>query len=107
MKRSRIKTLPDLDLPRTKPRSFAEWKTLRRWCELPVSEQSIPGYIMRMTREEAGLTQVELALRLKVTQQAVAQAERWQSNPTVGFMASWVEACGKKMDINISTPHAN
>ena len=102
MKRSRIETLPDLDLPRVRPRSFMEWKTLKRWGELPDSEENIPGYLMRTVREEAGLTQAELADRLEVTQQAVAQAERWLSNPTVGFMASWVRACGREFELSTS-----
>jgi DNA-binding XRE family transcriptional regulator len=91
--------LPVLDLPRGKPRSFVEWKTLRRWGQLPPAENSVPGYLMRLAREEAGLTQVELARRLGSTQQAVAQAERWQSNPTVSFMKTWMKACGKELEL--------
>jgi len=100
---NRFKTspLPNLDLPRKKPRSFVEWKTLRRWGQLPGSEQSVPGYLLRLAREEAGLTQTELAQELKVSQQSVAQAERWQSNPTIGFMKDWIRACGREMEIRI------
>ena len=103
VKRSRIKSFPDLDLPRVRPRSFVEWKTLKRWGELPDSEVAVSGYLLRMVREEAGLTQTQLASMLEVTQQAVAQAERWQSNPTVGFMTQWAKACGKELEIKIST----
>jgi DNA-binding XRE family transcriptional regulator len=99
MKKNAVKPLLDLDLPRVKPRSFVEWKTLRRWGQLPGSELGVPGYLLRVAREEAGLTQTKLASRLDVTQQAVAQAERWLSNPTIAFMASWMRACGRELDL--------
>ena len=104
MKKTRIASLPGLDLPRKKPRSFVEWKTLKRWGELPESELGVPGYLLRTIREEAGFTQTELAARLEVTQQAVAQAERWQSNPTIGFMKEWMKVCGR--ELKISMQHA-
>ena len=49
------------------PRDFAEWTTLRRWGKLPEAERDVPGYILRMAREGAGLTQRELAVRLGVS----------------------------------------
>lgn len=94
--------LPALDLPRGKPRSYIEWKTLRRWDQLPLQERSVPGYLLKLAREEANLTQRELALRLSTSQQAITQAERWQSNPTVNFMRSWMKACGKKLELGYS-----
>ena len=48
---------------RTKPRSFVEWKALRRWGRLPRWEVEPAGYLLRLAREEAGLTQVEFAKR--------------------------------------------
>lgn len=87
------------NLPRGKPRSYLEWKTLRRWNQLPSRERSVPGYLLKLAREEAGLTQIELSVRLGSSQQAVAQAERWKANPTVSFMRSWVKACGKELEI--------
>ena len=106
VKRSWIRPLPELDLPKVRPRSFVQWKTLKRWGELPGPELTVPGYVLRTAREEAGLTQNQLALKLEVTQQAVAQAERWQSNPTIGFMTQWMRACGKELEIKVSTPGA-
>ena len=102
MKGSRVKSLPGLNLPRTRPRGFVEWKTLKRWGELPESELGVPGYLLRTVREEAGLTQTELAQNLEVTQQAVAQAERWQANPTIGFMRDWVRSCGRELQLDIA-----
>ena len=53
--------LPDLDLSRVKPRSSVEWKTLRRCGKLPDPERSLPGYLLRLTLGEAGMTQAQLA----------------------------------------------
>lgn len=86
---------------RTRPRSYVEWKTLRRWGKLPPWEPLRPGYLLRLTREEVGLSQVELAAKLGVTQQAVARAERWDSNPTVRLLERWAEACGGRLRIEL------
>ena len=86
---------------RTRPRAFAEWQALRRWGKLPVAERDVVGYLMRELREEAGLTQNELAGRLGVSQQAVHQAERWASNPTVNFLRAWAAACGGELEIRL------
>src|ERR1700730_16564350 len=81
-------------LVRRRPRSFAEWKALRGWGKLLSWEIKPAGYLMRLAREKADLTQIELARRLGCSQQAVAQAERWESNPTVEFIRKWADACG-------------
>jgi DNA-binding XRE family transcriptional regulator len=88
-------------LTRRRPRSFVEWRTLRDWDKLPKREASVPGYLLRVAREEAGLTQAELARSLGVTQQAVAQAERWESNPTIGFVERWAAACNRRLEIRL------
>ena len=93
---------PELRLSRGRPRVFLEWATLRRWGKLPEREQSVVGYLLRSAREGAGLTQRALASRLGVSQQAVAQAERWVSNPTVDLIRRWAAACGAKATIRLS-----
>jgi DNA-binding XRE family transcriptional regulator len=93
--------LPELNLVRKRPREYLEWRTLRLWERLPVSERDIPGYLLRMAREEAGLTQQRLADELEITQQAVAQAERWIYNPSVNFMKRWARACGMSTRIEL------
>ena len=93
-------TMPNLT--RRRPRSFLEWRTLREWGKLPEREQVVWGYLLRIAREESGLTQAELARSLGVTQQAVAQAERWDSNPTVAFIERWSRACKCKLEMRIS-----
>lgn len=90
------------DLTRRRPRAFVEWRQLRAWGRLPDREADVSGYLLRSAREEAGLTQTELAHRLGVTQQAVAGAERWSSNPTVGLMRRWAEACGRRLEIRLT-----
>ena len=89
-------------LVRRRPRSFAEWKALRAWGKLPPWELEPVGYLLRVAREAAELTQAELAARLNCSQQAIGQAERWESNPTVEFMRRWAKACGSEVRIEIS-----
>jgi len=92
-------TIPNLT--RRRPRDFVEWRTLRDWGKLPEREASVPGYLLRVVREKAGLTQAQLAHSLGVTQQAVAQAERWESNPTIAFIERWAEACNHRLEIKL------
>ncbi|MDX1645373.1 MAG: helix-turn-helix transcriptional regulator [Thermoanaerobaculia bacterium] len=79
-------------LRRRRPRSYTEWRTLRQWGELSPEERRLPGYLLRLARERAGLTQHQMAERLGCSQQAVSQAERWESNPTVDFLETWARA---------------
>lgn len=101
------------DLPRlspeswsARPRDFVEWRTLREWDETPYWEIDPPGYFLRLAREEAGLTQAELGERLGVSQQAVAQSERWDANPTVALMRRWAAACEARLEIDFVRPAA-
>ena len=89
-------------LRRRRPRDYEEWKALAAWGRLPPWEQRAPGYQLRRARESAGLTQQELAERLGISQQAIARAERWASNPTVRFMESWAQALGVRLEIEIA-----
>lgn len=88
-------------LRRRRPRSYAEWKTLRRWGQLPTQERQIPGFLLRLARERASLTQLEMAERLGCSQQAVSQAERWDSNPTVDFLESWARTTGHELLLDL------
>jgi DNA-binding XRE family transcriptional regulator len=95
---------PGLRLSRSRPRDFVEWQALGRWGKLPAWERDVAGYLLRQAREVAGLTQKQLAETLGVSQQAVAQAERWNANPSVGFMRRWAEACGVSLEIGFTAP---
>ena len=94
-----MNTIATLNLNRSRPRAFLEWQTLRGWGQLPDREVDVPGYLLRTVREDAALTQAELAEKLGITQQAVARAERWSSNPTVGFIGRWANACGQRFEL--------
>ena len=85
-----------------KPRDFAEWKALRRWDKLPEEEKAVAGFLLRLARDEAGLTQAQLAHRLGISQQAVARTERWSSNPTWTLLRAWTEACGRALVIELA-----
>ncbi|MFV1956750.1 MAG: helix-turn-helix domain-containing protein [bacterium] len=102
LKESRTVDLPDLDLTRSRPRAFEEWKVLKSWGRLPVWEQDIPGYLLRTAREDSGFTQGVLGAELGISQQAVAQAERWTSNPSVAFMRDWFKACGLDLKLTVT-----
>ena len=95
---SRRPSLPR-GLTRRRQRSYEKWKVLRSRNQLPAWEELPAGYLLREAREAAGLTQAELAERLDCSQQAVARAERWRSNPTVSLMRRWAEATGKRLEI--------
>jgi len=97
----RVRKLPELDLVRKRPRNYIEWRALRHWDRLPASERDVPGYLLRLAREKAGLTQKQLAETIETTQQAVAQAERWTSNPSINFIKRWVRICGMKIRLEM------
>lgn len=98
--RPMLQKLP-VGLVRRRPRRFAEWRELRSFGKLPPWEIEPAGYLMRSVREAAGLTQRELAEQLLCSQQAVAQAERWESNPSIDFLRRWARACDVKLDIGL------
>lgn len=94
---------PGMRVTRARPRAFTEWQALRRWGKLPVWERDVAGFVMRQAREDAGLTQRELAARLGVTQQAVAQAERWDSNPSVELLRRWAAATDRALSLSFDS----
>jgi hypothetical protein len=85
-----------------KPRAYTEWKFLKTWATLPKWESEPPGFVLRLARERSGLTQAALAKKLGCSQQAVAQAERWDSNPTVHFLREWERATDGKLSVEVS-----
>jgi DNA-binding XRE family transcriptional regulator len=95
--------LPPTALRRTRPRAYEEWKALREWGRLPPWEPARAGFVLRAARESAGLTQIELARRLDVTQQAVARAERSDSNPTTALLDEWARAVGGALRLEITS----
>ena len=102
------RSLPPLPpgIKRRRPRVYLEWATLRRWGKLPAWEESPVGYLLRETRERAGLSQAALAEKLGCRQQAISQAERAYSNPTVHFLREWARALGATLQLEIAFPAA-
>lgn len=61
--------------------------------------QSAPQ-LLRTARRQANLTQSELAERLGTTQSAVAHLERAGSNPTMGTLATSLQALGLRLELS-------
>lgn len=55
---------------------------------------SLPGKLLADARRRAGLTQAELASRLAISQAAVAQLERADSNPRLATLNRALRAAG-------------
>jgi DNA-binding XRE family transcriptional regulator len=66
----------------------------RALAQLPVSTQ------LAIARREAGLTQDQVARRLRVSQSAVAQVERADGNPTVETVAKIARLLGYQLHIS-------
>lgn len=68
--------------------------------EGPVSAQgnaSLPGRMLADARRRAGLTQADLAKRLTISQAAVAQLERSDSNPRLATLDRALRAIGVEL----------
>lgn len=63
-----------------------------------------PASLIRKARTDAGLTQVELAVRAGLTQSTVARLERGDSNPTVATLANVIAATGHRLTL-AAEPH--
>jgi len=62
-------------------------------------QASRPGRLLAAARRRAGLTQAELARRLAISQAAVAQLERPDSNPRVATLDRALRAAGAELMI--------
>ncbi len=60
--------------------------------------------LLRDARRRAGLTQQQLALRLGVSQAAVAKLERADANPTLRTLTEALRATGHRLAMQ-ATPH--
>ncbi|MHB9146141.1 MAG: helix-turn-helix domain-containing protein [Symbiobacteriia bacterium] len=66
----------------------------------PFPQVAIP-ILLRKLRESAGLTQEELAGRLRVSYQAVQKLERPGANPTVATLHRVTKALGRRLDVSV------
>ena len=60
------------------------------------------GVLLRHAREEAGITQEELAGLLKTKKSAISRIENHSENMRLSTLKSYVEAVGRKLQIVIS-----
>jgi transcriptional regulator with XRE-family HTH domain len=58
-----------------------------------------PGTLIRKSRQSAGLTQAELAARLRTTQSAVARLESESANPRLETLARALLATGHQLEV--------
>src|SRR6266852_4523616 len=63
-------------------------------------DASRPGRLLADARRRAGLTQADLAQRLAISQAAVAQLERPESNPRVATLDRALRAAGVELVIS-------
>ena len=66
-----------------------------------------PSLLLREARRSAGMTQVELAERLGVTQGAIAQLEQSGSNPTFARLDAALRATGNRLVLTIEDHQPN
>lgn len=57
------------------------------------------GRLIRLTREQAGLTQSELAMRIGTSQSAVSRWERGHDETRLSTLAGLMRACGRTASI--------
>lgn len=60
------------------------------------------GVLLRRAREEAGITQEDLARLLKTKKSAISRIENHSEDIRLSTLKSYVEAVGKKLQIVIS-----
>jgi transcriptional regulator with XRE-family HTH domain len=63
-----------------------------------------PEMLIKRARNEAGLTQQQLAGRLGVTQAALARLEREGANPTIATLERVLRAAGRRLDMRLGRP---
>ncbi len=65
-------------------------------------EQFKIGVLLRQARESAGLTQEELALRLKTQKTAISRIENHAGDIKLSTLARVAKALGKRLQVNIT-----
>ncbi|MBE3588699.1 MAG: helix-turn-helix transcriptional regulator [Thermoanaerobacteraceae bacterium] len=71
----------------------------KAWDELEL-EYRISGLLIKL-RNEAGLTQAELAEKIGTTQSAIARMESGKVIPKLDSLARIAMACGKRLEISV------
>lgn len=60
------------------------------------------GILLRRAREEAGITQEQLAQKLKTKKSAISRIENHSADIRLSTLKSYLEAIGKKLHLSIS-----
>ena len=60
------------------------------------------GVLLKQAREEAGLTQEELAKKLKTKKSAISRIENHSEDIRLSTINNYLEAVGKKLHLSIS-----
>jgi DNA-binding XRE family transcriptional regulator/predicted RNase H-like HicB family nuclease len=88
--------LMDGEAPSRPPASTPRGKSV---LMVPVSPQLAVRLLVRWARQDANLTQAEVAKRAGVSQQAIAKLEQRASNPTLGTLSKVAEALSAQFDV--------
>lgn len=60
------------------------------------------GILLRQARENAGLTQAEMARRLKKPRSAISMVENHTEQVRLSFLKQYAQALGKKIHVSIT-----
>ena len=60
-----------------------------------------PAEVVRQARAYAGLTQQQLAERVRTTQSAVSRWERGQDEPRISTLSAIIAACGLRLELRV------
>jgi transcriptional regulator with XRE-family HTH domain len=63
--------------------------------------ETLPGTLIRTTRERHGLTQAQLALRAGTSQNAVSRVERDEVSSSVDTIQRLLGAMGERLELNV------
>jgi len=85
------------------PRPKRRRKTVDTW-QVEVSPALSVAVQIRWARQDAGLSQQELARRIGVSQQQIAKLEQPTSNPSLGTLSKIAEALGVHVDVEFAAP---
>ncbi len=59
------------------------------------------GVLLRQAREEAGLTQEDMALKLNTKKSAISKIENHAENVTLSTLREYAAVVGKKIDFSV------
>ena len=62
--------------------------------------------VIQKTRQRAGLTQADLAQRVRTTQSAISRLENGRVRPSLETIERLAKACGATLELRLRTPEA-